>query len=134
MPNNTATIAGQSFEIVPLTIGKASAWRKKFQALLDPILAGLASAPQTNVSDMAAITTLVQTIQRDVMGAIDQIFVMLCEWSPAIAAQKDHILEHGTDAEIVDAFMIVMGQAFPFGQVLSALGLRGQRAPMQSKN
>jgi hypothetical protein len=133
MPN-TVSIAGQDFEIKPLTIGKASAWRKRFQAELDPILKGLANAQGTDLSDFSAIAKIIEVVQGSVMGAVDTLFDMLCEWSPEVAAQRAHIEANGLDSEVMAAFVEVIKVAYPFGSVVAALGLRGPKAPTPSKS
>jgi len=109
-------LAGRSFGIAPITPRKC----RSFYAACSGVLEGLQTAEgalrEISVENLGADVTAALPILRAFLstigpGAID----LLYEYSDEIGAARDHIEEHATLEECLDALLVCMRLAFgPF--------------------
>ena len=119
-----ATLGGQKYDIRPLPIARSREWRAKVKAPLELIVTTVANLPELNLNDLeiGAIVGLVQHIFATVTDAPDLMLGWLYDYAPNIAEDKDRIEAEAFDAEVAEAFALIVKQVYPLGRLVSALG------------
>ena len=125
------TIAEKKYTVEEMRSRANEAWRKRLQEPFGALVAQLEGAADTDVSSPRAIATLVQDTAGALLRSPDTLRELLLEYSPALAAERERILEEAYDSELLDAFVQVLKLAFPFGGMvdkLAGLARLGQTA------
>lgn len=119
-----ATLGGQKYDIRPLPIAQARAWRQSVKEPLQLIISTVATLPDINFQELelTSIVGLIQHIFTTVADAPDIILAWLYAYAPNIAEDKDRIEAAAFDTEVADAFAVVVKQVYPLGRLASALG------------
>jgi len=95
-------LGGKAYDIKPLTLGKAMAWRKKFAPELSKIMAGYGMQSAGPQDYLLAFVDSAELMTNVVFG-----------YAPDLPAED--ILNSATEQEMFQAFATVMGVAFgPF--------------------
>jgi hypothetical protein len=98
----TVTLGGTPYDIKPLTLGKAMAWRKKFAPELSKIMAGYGMQSAGPQDYLLAFVDSAELMTGVVFG-----------YAPDLP--QDTILDSATEQEMFQAFATVMAVAFgPF--------------------
>jgi len=119
-----ATLGGQKYDIRPLPIAQARAWRQNVKDPLQVIISTVAGLPDISLQDLelSSIVGLVQHVFTTVADAPDILLAWLYAYAPNIAADKERIENEAFDAEVADAFAQVVKQVYPLGRLASAIG------------
>jgi len=119
-----ATLGGQKYDIRPLPIAQARAWRQSVKDPLQVIISTVAGLPDISLQDLelSSIVGLVQHVFTTVADAPDILLAWLYAYAPNIAADKERIENEAFDAEVADAFAQVVKQVYPLGRLASAIG------------
>ena|SRR6266542_415065 len=119
-----ATLGGQQYDIQPLPIAKARAWRAQVKAPLELIVTTVANLPELDLQNLeiSALTGLIQHVFATVADAPDLILTWLYAYAPNIAADRERVEAEAYDAEVAEAFALIVKQVYPLGRLVSALG------------
>lgn len=128
----SVTFGGRSFDVRPLNIKQAKAWRAKFAAPFEQITQALAGAGKIQLDDGQQIAGLIQSISGTLIQSTDIVADMFFAYADLPAA-RDWIEENGTDQEMIAAFVEVLKAAYPFTSLL-AIVQPGQAKVTTSKN
>ena len=118
----TIKIEDQEYEIVELRGRDNAAWRKRLEELLTGITDALQAMPATEITNMEAVAQMVRSLGLPVLGSIETVRGLVTDYLPDLA----DVLEDAYDSEIMDAFIAVLGLAFPFGAVINKVRAIGQ--------
>jgi len=123
-PFPQATLGGQKYDIRPLPILQARAWRASVKEPLQLIISTVATLPDISLQDLElnAIVGLIQHLFTTVADAPDLLLNWLYAYAPNIADDKERIESAAFDAEVAEAFAVVVKQVYPLGRLASALG------------
>ena len=118
------TLGGQKYDIRPLPILQARTWRQAVKEPLQLIISTVANLPELSLQDLelTSIVGLIQHVFTTVADAPDLILAWLYAYAPNIAEDKDRIEAAAFDAEVAEAFAVVVKQVYPLGRLASALG------------
>ena len=121
-----ATLGGKPYDIRPLPIARSREWRAKVKAPLELIVTTVANLPDIDLQNLeiGALSGLVQHVFSTVADAPDLILNWLYEYAPNIAVDKERIEAEAFDAEVAEAFALIVKQVYPLGRLVSALGAR----------
>lgn len=121
----TIKIAGKDFDITPLPPAKADPWREKVRAELGKVLVSGDEGNEFKLSTQQVIELACKAphITRE----------LFFEYAPNVAKERDFIMNHGDDEELIDGFVIAVRFAFPLGKLLS-LAKNGFNTPATSTN
>ena len=123
----------RSFTVQTLPIRKAKEWRALIGAPFDQLVTGLASAGAIELTDGNSLANLLGLARNLLIGSVDQIWDWLLAYAPALAADSDWILDHGTDDEVMTAFLEVVKIAYPLGRLVDLFRTTGSAARTTSK-
>lgn len=114
------TIASKTYTVEELPRRKSAEWRARLRGEMSGLVQLMENAPDAaDAADgqmtAAAIIPLATAAVRQVLGSIDTAYEMLLEYAPELARDRERIDEAAYDSEVIDAFMAVLGLAYPFG-------------------
>ena len=120
----TAVLGGVKYDIRPLAIVHARKWRGDVKAPLQLIISTVANLPELDLQNLeiSALTGLIQHVFATVADAPDLILTWLYAYAPNIAADRERVEAEAYDAEVADAFALVVKQVYPLGRLVRALG------------
>ena len=121
MKTITATLGEKSYEVKALPIRPARAWRKKFAEPFNMIVGALEALPNVEITKPEDLALLVRSLSEVLLGSVDTLVDMLFDYSPALSADKDYILDHASDDEAVSAFVGVLKLAYPLVELVGAI-------------
>lgn len=121
MRSTTITLSGKQHTINELPSRRAAAWRKQVQEKLGDVAKLVESAPDTDISNSAALATLVRNVGSLVVGSTDIVVELLFEYAPALRESDEDFY----DSELLAAFVEVVKLAYPFGQLANLLARFG---------
>ena len=121
MRSATITLSGKQHTINELPSRRAAAWRKQVQEKLGDVAKLVESAPDTDISNSAALATLVRNVGSLVVGSTDIVVELLFEYAPALRESDEDFY----DSELLAAFVEVVKLAYPFGQLANLLARFG---------
>jgi len=130
MRKATVQIDGADFVIEELRSRANAKWRKSFEKELGEITALIQDAPGTDITDMEAMSALIQRIVATVGGSIEQVSALVVAYAPAFPADVAY------DSDVFDTFLAILGLAYPFGRVVEKLRslMGGSPAPPTTQN
>lgn len=99
------------------------AWRAELEEQLDPIidiLKGLARE-ELSVENVDSLAAPVEQVTRIAMGSPVKIRNLVIQYSDDLEADRDWLLDNAYDSEFVEAFLKVLGLAYPFGGMAKIL-------------
>ena len=121
MRSTTITLSGKQHTINELPSRRAAAWRKQVQEKLGDVAKLVESAPDTDISNSAALATLVRNVGSLVVGSTDIVVELLFEYAPALRESDEDFY----DSELLAAFVEVVKLAYPVGQLANLLARFG---------
>ena len=121
MRSATVTLGGVQHTISELPSRRAAAWRKQVQEKLGDVAKLVESAPETDISNSAALAGLVRNVGSLVVGSTDIVIELLYEYAPALRESDEDFY----DSELIAAFVEVVKLAYPFGQLAGLLARFG---------
>lgn len=128
----TITLAGDELEIVEMPARQNKAWRERAMVPL-AIQRGLVHQAETG--DASKAPDLYQEYVNLVNDHFDAIFDLVIERLPA--DQREHYADRATQTEILEAFLILVREAFSTGffwDLVGASFLSGAAAQATGKN
>lgn len=114
-------IAGVDYAVASKTIGQNRQWRDKLAAEVEPIIDAMGDLKSVELSDFGTMTVLARTVKDTVMHSSDTILNLLCEYAPAIAADRTRIEDEAYDDEVFVAFGKILAVVFPLGSLVKGL-------------
>jgi len=126
MQTITVKLAGKDYQVQPLKVRQAKAFRQKIGAQLSgltDLIAGALrpSAGVTVAGDLTEIAELIgtlgQTLSARLIGSTDLIADLLFEYSPELAADRERIEAEAYDEELLSVFLEVLKLLYPFGNL-----------------
>lgn len=118
------TLSGQKHTIHEIPSRRAAAWRNRVQEQLGDVAKLIETAPETDISDSAALASLVRSVGSMVVGSTDIIIELLFEYAPMLRESDEDFY----DSELIEAFVEVIKLAYPFGQLASLVARFGNGA------
>jgi len=137
MKTITVEIGGRSYQVEALPIRKARIWRQHLEERMGGALAAFREVGALAMRNfekpdellVGATNTFLQqfgNLFTTVVKSMDLIAECVFEFSPALAADREWVEEHGQDEEMTKAFIQVLALAYPFGSwpdLVKSLGL-----------
>lgn len=120
-------MGGRTYPIHELKFGPALEWQQAFKdqfGALGDIFGTIAQAKGGNareVLDRIELPTLagqIQRLQAIILDALPEAFTLMCSFSPAIQADRDHLLAEAYPSEIVEGFITLLKVALPAGKLI----------------
>jgi hypothetical protein len=125
------TLGGVEYTIEEAKSRRNSAWRASLQAEFGPLFDVLLGSQTIQLESTDDLLKVVSTLAPSILASVDKISTLVFGYSPALALDRERIAEEAYDGEVVDAFLAVLGLAYPFGGLLSRLGtLTGGTGPV----
>lgn len=121
MQTVTVTLGGREFQLRPLNIKKARAWREALRAPFNTVLHTLdvlTGAEKVEINNYAALKDLLQPAVELVLNSTDTLLDLLFDYSPDLRAEQAWIEENATDEDAITALAEVVKLAYPFGSLL----------------
>lgn len=114
MKSVTVTLAGRDMVIKELPSRKASAWRRELAKVLTPLLGLVEKAGEgVEISNSQDIMLLVRQVAPLIAESPDIVVDLLCSYAGTTEIDLDEVY----DSEIMDAFVAVLGLAYPFASL-----------------
>jgi len=133
--NAKVTLGGVEYELRPLTMRPAAAFRAQIGERMGTLVDGLGKLERTELDQFDQMAGLVRLVGQAALGSVDQIAEWLFEYSPELASDRERIEAEAYDDEIIAAFVEVLKQLFPFGSLAKSLtGLAGQAISTNSRS
>lgn len=125
-------LGGAEYDIQPLSIRKADSWRKELAGPFSSIVEAMEQSSQVEINDLTGVADVVRSMAATILASPEIIRELVFKWSPALAADRDRILDEAFDEEIFEAFLICLRLAYPFGGIVRALRGLQRQATSQS--
>jgi hypothetical protein len=143
------TLGGREYTLRQKSKGGTRVWREKLRqtlsvqifSVLDDVVkaikdvaaqietGGLANADYTQMFNVAGI---IPAVYHGLTNAPDEIWALLYEYSPEIAADDEYLDEHAYDDEAAHVFVEVLKHNYPFLEIWAAVS--GRKAPGTTPN
>ncbi len=142
MRSETVTLAGQEYTVAELPMRKNAEWRKRLEETLaqaEGLLTESMAIELTRDQYRDAVN-LVRRAGELLLRTPDLMAELVFSYAPALAADRERILNEGYESELWDAFLACLRLAYPFGKALrligqlSAIGSAPTPAPTTSTN
>lgn len=137
MKTAKVTLAGKLYTVTELPRRKSAAWRERLAESMTGLVQLLEAAPAAmgaaNAANMRGLLPAATLATQQVLGSIDTAYELLLEYAPELARDKERLDDEAYDSEIVEAFMAILGLAYPFGAAagrILALSSNGATAPL----
>jgi hypothetical protein len=115
MRDITVTLGGQDYAIQSKTHKQNRVWRERLAQPVGALTGLLANAEGIELNSAQDLVGVLDLLKDTVIGSIDTIFDLLCDYAPAVAADRGRIEEEAYDEEILTAFVEVVKLVYPFG-------------------
>lgn len=123
MPHSaTVMLGGRQYQVAELRSRPNAAWRARLQVPFESLVAKLQAAEATDLSDAQGLADLVRSVSGTLLGSVDILTGLLFCYSPELAADRERIEAEAYDSELLEAFVAVLGLAYPFGDVAAKIG------------
>jgi hypothetical protein len=130
----TVILGGQEYGVNELPVRPNARWRARLQKELGGIVDLVENVTNSQTDQITAkgLAGLARGISDKLFGSVDLITELLFEYSPELTKDRKRIEETSFESEIIDAFLQVLGLAFPFGAWVSRLASLGLKAGQTS--
>lgn len=128
MKSVVVELAGKTYTVQSLKFKAERAWRKKYDAPISSLINALSqtqsitdrsSEPGQWLREMGGVLLAhAGELVNALLSSPDTLMDAICEYSPAIASEREWIEENAYQEEIAKAFVEVLKIAYPFGQLL----------------
>ena len=129
MKSTKVNLAGRTYSIESLKFKAERAWRKKYDAPIGNLINAISNIKELSGKEYDKASDLMKEIgvvmlahAKDLIRALlespDILLDAICEYSPALAADRAFIEENAYQDEIAQAFIEVLKIAYPFGSLL----------------
>jgi len=138
-------LAGKTYEIESLKFKAERAWRKKYDAPITDLINAISHVRSLSGQEFnkpadlfKEIGSVLLTHANDLIKALldspDTLFEAICDYSPALAADRQFIEENAYQDDIAKAFVEVLKIAYPFGSLLGMVTSLGSLEKQTSPN
>ena len=131
MREETLTLGGTPYVVRELPTKRNEAWRKQVMAELTGVADLIQTAPQTEMN-AAGVSQILRAVSGKIVGSVDILTGLLFAYSPELAADRERIEAECYDSELMDALVVVLGLAFPFGSAIGRLMTLSGQATRQT--
>lgn len=114
MQRKTVVLAGREYTVNELPARRNMEWRKLVETQVVEIAGFIERAPQTELTDGAAVSSLVRELGRLVLGSVDIVVELLFAYAPELAKDRKRIEDEAFESELVQAFLEVLQLGYPF--------------------
>jgi hypothetical protein len=94
-------------------------WRRRLAEPFGELTEKLSGAGDVDITSREEVSGLIGSVTGLLFHSIDTVADLLFDYAPDLRAKKEEILDEAYDSEIVEAFLKVLGLAYPFGSALS---------------
>lgn len=120
MQQRTITLASQALEIAELPARKNQAWRDEFDMRMQPVLHLIEQAGQgMEINNSEDLLRLVHQLWPVVISSPALLAELVQAYAPNQVTAE--VLDQVYDSEVIDAFIVIVGLAFPFGALVRGL-------------
>jgi hypothetical protein len=116
---------GRTFAVEELRSRANREWRGRLEGHFGDLAEALEGAGGLDVADGQALGGLVRTVMGKALGSVELITELVVAYAPQLAP----VVDEAYDSEIVEAFVGVLGLAYPFGSVIGKLRALGDQLP-----
>ena len=145
MKSTKVNLAGRTYTIESLKFKAERAWRKKYDAPIGNLISAISNVKELSGKEydkagdlMKEVGTVLLAHANDLIKALldspDILFDAICDYSPALAADRTFIEENAYQDEIARAFVEVLKIAYPFGSLLGIATSLGSQERQTSPN
>lgn len=117
----------RQFVIEEPSINGGERWRKLLGEPLDDVVE-MVSALDADLESIADVQAVLPRVRSLLMGSVKQIAELVCAYDEGFTAEAGYILDNATGSQVMEAFVVMLKMAFPFGEALREL-LRMSRGP-----
>lgn len=121
MEKTTVSLGGQESTVVELKRKANSAWRQRLQAEFADIAQLIGDLSNIKIEDGEALKNVMVTVTSRVSSSLDTALELVIAYSPTLENDQERIVEEAYDSEILQAFIAILGLAYPFGSALSTI-------------
>lgn len=132
MASEPVELGGRRYEIATKPLRQSSQMRRRIGEALKPLVRLAQVAPSIEIRNVEMVGSLLGELQAVMIDSLDLIFDLLCEYEPAVAEDREFLLDHAYDEEVIAAALVMVRQLFPFGGLLETLN--GLAESATSKN
>ena len=115
MRNGTVEMGGEERMIVELRPRANAEWREKFEPHFDGLQLLIQQATVPDLMEGDSLTELTKTVKAAIRGSLETITALVKEYAPDLPYDEAY------ESEIVEAFGIILGLAYPFGSLVEKL-------------
>ena len=109
-------LGGRTYSLARLELRQAAAMRKKINQQVEPIMELAQRAPGIEIKDVEQVGSVLAGLRQVLFNSIETLFDLLCEYSPEIGRDREWLLDHAYDEEVIEAALVMVKQLFPFGK------------------
>ncbi|MEM7131170.1 MAG: hypothetical protein AAF702_32945 [Chloroflexota bacterium] len=113
-------LGGRKYLIEELSINRSECWRQMLSGPLDDIV-DVVTGLDAEIDSIADAKAIIPRIKMILMGSVKQIADLVLAYDSDIGDEAEYILEHATGSQIMEAFIVMVKMAFPFGEALGSL-------------
>lgn len=129
MDDITVKLGGREYSIKRLPVRKSKAWRTRFSSEFDRVAGDILQLTNWETISLGDAKSAIIAGKDAIFRVLDEIaFELVCDYAPEIAQDRERIEDEAYDNEIVEAFVKVLGLAFPLDTLVKTL--RGLTASM----
>lgn len=145
MKSTKVKIAGREYTIESLKFKAERAWRKKYDQPISELIGAISSVSDASKKEFKDAGELMREIGavlfaqaggliKALLESPDTLLDAICEYAPALAADRAFIEENAYQDEITQAFVEVLQIAYPFGSLLGIVKTLGQMEKQTEQN
>lgn len=124
----TIELGGSEREISELPGRSSDEWRTKFEDSISPLLHAIGNVEISSAGDLAQA---INDYKAMLFGSISIIRELVIEYAKL---DREWVLDHAYDSEIVEAFVAIVGMAYPIDFLARRLTRTGASASPISMN
>lgn len=129
MDDITVKLGGRDYSIKRLPVRKSKAWRSRFSSEFDRVAGDILQLTNWETISLGDAKSAIIAGKDAIFRVLDEIaFELVCDYAPEIAQDRERIEDEAYDNEVVEAFVKVLGLAFPLDTLVKTL--RGLTASM----
>lgn len=110
----TIILGEREYTLEELPLRKARAFREQLKSIFTGITDLLEGAPDTQLNDTKAVASLIRSVSSTILDSIDTATDLLCDYSSALADDREYIEDNAVGSQVVDAFITMITLVFPF--------------------
>ena len=114
-------LGGKVYVLRRKTLRQASAMRRRVAEVIDPAMQLVSAAGSIQIRDVEQLGVFVATAKDLLVESTDILFGLLCEYEATINAEREWLLDHAYDQEVMEAAIAMLRQLFPFGALVQSL-------------